>query len=266
MTPLRTNFAGQVGPADYSVDIVVQCVNIQDVARRYLQRTRAESVAETRTRIVAAARRVLAAGGDPSAEAVARRAGVSKQTVYTHFGSNSGLLFAVLDDARRSAHICDFPAVWDGTDSVTALRRFAGSALLAWELFWDIIDFARRRRGGDVTVAPFLDQLDDLRHGYLLAISTQLDLESRLVPGLTAARAADLAMAMTGPGTYEELVRGRGWRLPDATVEVSKSIVASLVDNGAPPAATPVDWAALGVLIDPFADVDGPAAGVTLRG
>ena len=210
---------------------------------------------------MAAARAVLADAGDPSAGAVARHAGVSKQTVYAHFGSNSGLLFAVLDDARRSAHVCDFDAVWDGTDSVTALRRLAGSALLTWELFWDIIDFARRRRG-DATVAPFLDQLDALRHGYLLAISTQLARESRLGPGLTPARAADLGMAMTGPGTYEELVRGRRWRLPDATTEVSKLLVASLVDSGAP-AAAPVAWAALGVVVDPFADVDAPAERVT---
>ena len=185
--------------------------------------------------------------------------------MYAHFGSNSGLLFAVLDDARQSAHNCEFHLVWDGTDSVTALRRLVGSALLTWELFWDIIDFARRRRGGDATVAPFLDQLDALRYGYLLAISTQLARESRLGAGLTPARGADLGMAMTGPGTYEELVRGRGWRLPDATAEVSKLIVASLVDSGAPTATIPVDWAALGVLIDPFAVVEEPAVGVTQR-
>lgn len=223
------------------------------VARAYVQRSRAASSAETRRRIVAAARAVLAAGGEPSAAVVARRAGVSKQTVYAHFESNAGLLFAVLEDARRSAPACDFPAVWDRTDSVTALRRFIASAFLAWELFWDIVDFARRRRAGDATVAPFIDQLDALRYDYLAAITRQLAREGRLQRGLAPERAADLAMAMTGPGTYEELVRGRGWERRQATAQVSDLLIASLVTPD-PPAAAPVDWAALGVLVDPFPD------------
>jgi len=154
--------------------------------------------------------------------------------------------------------MCDFPAVWDHTDSVTALRRFVASAFLAWELFWDIVDFARRRRGGDATVAPFLDQLDSLRYGYLLAITSQLARDGRLQAPLTPERAADLAMAMTGPGTYEELVRGRGWQRWQATSEVSDLLVASFVTPGET-AASPVDWAALGVLVDPFPDTRGPA-------
>lgn len=222
-----------------------------------MQRSRAASAAETRRRIVKAARAVLAAGGEPTAQAVAGRAGLSKQTVYAHFESNSGLLFGVLEDARRSVHVCDFPAVWDRTDSVTALRRFVASALLAWEQFWDIIDFARRRRGGDATVAPFLGHLDALRYDYLLAITTQLAREGRLRTGLTPARAADLAMALTGPGTHEELVRGRGWQRREATSEVSDALVASLVAPDAP-AATVVDWAALGVQVDPFGEAKQP--------
>ena len=230
------------------------------MARTYVQRRRATSSAETRRRIVAAARAVLAAGGEPSAQAVARHAGVSKQTVYAHFESSAGLLFAVLDDARRSASACDFAAVWDRTDSVTALRRFVASAFLAWELFWDIVDFARRQRAGDSTVAPFTDQLDSLRHVYLVAITTQLAREGRLQAGLTPERAADLAMAMTGPGSYEELVRGRGWERREATAQISDVLVATLVEPDAHVAA-PVDWVALGLLVDPFPDPE--QAGIT---
>lgn len=106
------------------------------------------------------------------------------------------------------------------------------------------------------TVAPFLDHLDALRYDYLLAITTQLASEGRLRTGLTPARAADLAMAMTGPGTHEELVRGRGWQRSQATSEVADVLVASLVARDAP-AATVVDWAALGVQVDPFGDAGG---------
>lgn len=55
--------------------------------------------AATRIRLLGAARELIAAGDGrlPSAGAVARRAGVSRLTVYHHFGSHRGLLAAVSD-------------------------------------------------------------------------------------------------------------------------------------------------------------------------
>jgi AcrR family transcriptional regulator len=88
-------------------------------ARQYLMRTRAETTAQTRTRIL---RATVDACGDAMSfdfglAEVAARAGVSVQTVLRHFGSKDGLLDAmqpfaeaeVLEDRR--APVGDVAAV-----------------------------------------------------------------------------------------------------------------------------------------------------------
>lgn len=61
----------------------------------------------TRARLLSAARELIVSGDGrpPSAGAVARRAGVSRLTVYDHFGSHAGLLAAVA--AARPAPAID---------------------------------------------------------------------------------------------------------------------------------------------------------------
>src|SRR5579864_1645088 len=60
--------------------------------RAYRLGKRQPAVDQTRQRIVSAARDLVAAGTPPSVGAVARRAGVSRITVYNRFGSRAGLL------------------------------------------------------------------------------------------------------------------------------------------------------------------------------
>ena len=71
--------------------------------RAYTQRRRADDAARTRQRIITATRRLTVAGGTPSVDAIAAGAKVSVQTVYSHFGSKRGLLFATIDEVQRDA-------------------------------------------------------------------------------------------------------------------------------------------------------------------
>jgi AcrR family transcriptional regulator len=68
--------------------------------RRYTQRGRAESVAETERRIRAAALELYRQRGVAATtlQAIAARADVARGTVLNHFGSGDGLLEAVLDE------------------------------------------------------------------------------------------------------------------------------------------------------------------------
>jgi len=61
------------------------------VPRRYQLGKRAPEVARTGRRILDAARELLASGDRLSLHAIARRAGVSRVTVYNRFGSQAGL-------------------------------------------------------------------------------------------------------------------------------------------------------------------------------
>src|SRR5690348_8744600 len=68
--------------------------------RPYRMGVRQAAAEETRARIVAAARAMLAAPGGIGAftvDAVAKEAGVARMTVYYQFGSKTGLIEAVFD-------------------------------------------------------------------------------------------------------------------------------------------------------------------------
>ena len=66
---------------------------------------RQAGVDRTRTAVLSAARELVAAGGGASLSVgeVARRAGVSRLTIYNRFGSRSGLLRAVAGQAHGRA-------------------------------------------------------------------------------------------------------------------------------------------------------------------
>src|ERR1700704_382936 len=67
--------------------------------RRYDSARRADAARETRRRIIAAARHELLEGGYQATtlSALARRAGVSQQTIYNSVGGKAALLKAVYD-------------------------------------------------------------------------------------------------------------------------------------------------------------------------
>ena len=103
--------------------------------RRYEQRARAESTAETRRAILdAAAARLRKAPSRPvGLDAVAGDAGVSRSTVYLAFGSRAGLFEAVAADAlQRGGHRRLVEAVAEA-DPAAAMRGGlrAGAAMYA---------------------------------------------------------------------------------------------------------------------------------------
>src|SRR5579885_1435905 len=82
--------------------------------------------AATRSRLLAATRELLVAGAAPTAGAVAARAGVSRLTVYQHFGSQPGLLAAVA--AEAAGRQVDAPT----DDPVARLRGLIAGACSRW--------------------------------------------------------------------------------------------------------------------------------------
>lgn len=71
--------------------------------RPYRSQLRAEQTAETRTRILDAALRVMAGPRDVAIPDVAREAGVSIPTIYRHFGTKSDLLHELYPHLARRA-------------------------------------------------------------------------------------------------------------------------------------------------------------------
>ena len=96
--------------------------------RSYQMDKREALMAQTRARIVAAARELVLAQNALtgfSMELVARAAGVTRVTVYQRFGSKRGLLEALLDEIALKGHIAEhLRAAFAREDATELLRAF----------------------------------------------------------------------------------------------------------------------------------------------
>lgn len=93
--------------------------------RPYRQTRRAESTEATRRRILEAARDQLVSGERFTIDAVARRAGVSRPTVYAGFTDGAQLREAVFDDLATSGGLGEIPSAFTAEDPVAGVRRLA---------------------------------------------------------------------------------------------------------------------------------------------
>ncbi|MGW1995670.1 TetR/AcrR family transcriptional regulator [Embleya sp. NPDC001921] len=174
--------------------------------RVYKSDKRQAAAEDTRLRILAAARSLLAAAKPTqlSVDAIAKAADVSRQTIYNAFGSKSGLLEALFDALAGQAGL-DLSHAFAAGDADTALRRFTES----FARFWANDPAAIRRLRGMAALDADLDRLlrerDDMRRSALT------ELLRRQAPK-TPADTIDIIWQLTGFETYDGLVRGEPTR------------------------------------------------------
>src|SRR5690349_1360891 len=115
--------------------------------RPYRSGKRKLSIDETRTRILEATRKLLASGrwaADLSMEAIARKAGVSRLTIYYQFGSRAGLLEALYDHLASRGNIRQVADVFQESDPNQALEKMVRTFVQFWASDSKVI---RRLRG-----------------------------------------------------------------------------------------------------------------------
>jgi len=212
--------------------------------RTYASRRRAESAAATRSRIVETARALIPNGENLPVDRIAQEAGVSVQTLYTHFGSKRGLLLAVIDTVQRDVGLyMDLERVWSSPDGETALRQMIDATFRLWHGAWPLVGFSERARRSDAEIEAYMREVDGYRRANLLSITDRLAIERRLRGPLDAGSAADLALAMSQPSVYEQLVRVQGWQLDRAARAIVDAIVQTVIDPAVPPVMDPpADW------------------------
>ena len=156
---------------------------------------RQAGVDRTRAAVLTAARELVAAGGGSTLTvgAVARRAGVSRLTIYNQFGSRSELLRAVAGEAhRRTAAL---PAAEGGLQEPTQqLRDRIASACANWSS-----DPALFRALPGVTPSSNPAALKDR------ALAESLASADQLRPGCSLKEAEDVIGALTSFEVFDRL-------------------------------------------------------------
>jgi AcrR family transcriptional regulator len=187
---------------------------------RYYRLGRRQAAADrTRAVILSTARELLTTGNDPSISvgAVARRAGVSRLTIYNRFGSRAGLLQAVLDDARRRPPAPNADAA--GNPRAQLSHRLSESCL-GWAS-----DPSLFRR------LPELGLAESESPGADRALAERLAAADQLRPGCSLKEAEDVIGTLTSFATFDGLYKD-GRRSATAVAEILMRLASAILVPG----------------------------------
>ena len=177
---------------------------------------RQAGVDRTRAAVLAAARELVATGGvSPlSVGAVARRAGVSRLTIYNRFGSRSGLLRAVAGEAQRRTP----PTQPNGADDPrAALHDRLAAACATWAA-----DPALFRA---LPAAANTGESAAVRDR---ALAERLAAADQLRPGCSLREAEDVIGALASFAVFDRLHQD-GRRSPSAVVEILMRLAGAIL-------------------------------------
>ena len=187
---------------------------------------------DTRTAILEAVLQLLDSQERATYEAVAQGAGVSRQTVYTHFPTRAELLVAAVDRARETTGMATAASsVLDAPTARAALEAFV-------ELHCSIVPrilpayvAVERERSLDPEIeAAFVGRAAGRRQLALL-VATRLHAEKDLVAPWTVTTACDLISTLTSGTTTAQLLRDVDWTVAELRERLLVVLQRSLLDS-----------------------------------
>ena len=211
------------------------------MGRAYRLGQREVSVAETRARILNAARELLL-GPDAMSTSmgdVAAAAGVTRQTIYQHFGSRSDLFNAMLNDALSSADVSGFLSALQANDALTAFRRGIVEGCRVWAAERAVFKQVSALAELDPGVVEVRKRRDDTRRRYSAFMVDRLAEAGLLRPGLSRDDAMCALESVTCFEAFDYLYTTRKLSLARATAIVAANaeralIAPSVLDADAP--------------------------------
>ena len=165
---------------------------------------------------------------------IAREAGITRQAVYTHFGTRAGLLVALV---RRADDRFEIWREFDRAMTHPDPRKRLGACLDAWFRFVPKIrpvatDLIASRLKDPDAARAWQDRMDELKAFYGTLAAT-LKKEGALAPGWGAKRAADFIWTVSSVQSWTLLVAECGWKPAEASRHLKRTIVATLIrDEG----------------------------------
>jgi AcrR family transcriptional regulator len=178
--------------------------------RPYKSPRRDAAASATRERIVAAAAAILGAVdgiGKFSLDAVAKKAGVTRLTVYNQFGSRRALMEAVFDERAHRGGLFRIVEAMQDPDPRAALRRVIGIFCDFWSSDPGTMRLLHAAGASDAEFAESVHERNERRRSVLSAIVR------RLVAGRAPAKAlgnlVDVLFALTSFAFFWQLTAGK---------------------------------------------------------
>jgi AcrR family transcriptional regulator len=170
------------------------------MAKRIYDNSGRKAEAEnTRSQLIAAARKILGERGNRtplSMDAVAKKAGVARATVYLQFENRGSLLEAVFDTIANEGGLGVLPEAFTEPDPMEALRKFTSVFVRFWIAQRGVWPRLSRELADDEAAARLTARSERRRRGIAIIVG-------RLAQKLTLHRADDLIDALHGMTSYE---------------------------------------------------------------
>jgi AcrR family transcriptional regulator len=209
--------------------------------RQYRLGKRAETVEQTRERIIDATRELLAREGYPQAsvDEVARVADVARATVYYQFGSKKGLIEAVIQDIQQRAGQGSVVDSVEVVDPVDAVRQAFVMGSRFWAAERPLVHKLTGLAAVDADVRRILAAVERDRLPLLARLVGRLAGAQRLVPSYSTEEALHVLWMLSSFEAFDQLFTGRGLPVEDVARLLGDLAIATLTDRRAGPAGEP---------------------------
>jgi AcrR family transcriptional regulator len=149
-------------------------------------------------------------------EEIAERAGISRQTVYLHFGSRTGLMIATaqhIDEQGALPHL--LRRVFEAPTAVEALDAIVGLHAEYYPVIYPVARvFLSRKYDEDAMREAWGDRMES-RHRLYRQVVERLDGGGLLAPEWNVETATDILWSMTSWELWEQLTGDRQWSRDD---------------------------------------------------
>jgi AcrR family transcriptional regulator len=195
--------------------------------------TRADGVAATRGRILEAVLALITEGGvhDASMEAIAKRAGVTRVTLYRTFGSKQDLLEAFVLEALAEARLDLVDAAHAHPDVRTAVHHVLRANCRMFAHLGGAMPFALELARSDPDMRAFIDATyHGRRHRAMEALAARVVAEGAAAEGWTKSRIADALLVLSSHESFQTLVEHRDRSVDRAAADLYRLAGAFLAD------------------------------------
>jgi AcrR family transcriptional regulator len=179
--------------------------------RAYNSPRRDAAASATRERIVAAAAAILGAADGIrkfSLDAVAKKAGVTRLTVYNQFGSRRALMEAVFDERAARGGLYRIVEAMQDPDPQAALRRIIGIFCDFWNSDPGTMRLLHAAGASDAEFAESVHERNERRRSVLSAVVRRLA-EGRALPPKALGNLVDALFALTSFAFFWQLTAGK---------------------------------------------------------
>ncbi len=195
--------------------------------RAYALGKRQAAVEQTRSRILAATRALLAESGFTSLEAIARRADVARKTVYYQFGSKLGLLDALITESEQRSDLADrLRVVVQQAESQAALRMYFQEVCRFWASDHAVMRSLHGVAALDPDVERVLRKHDAARRARLDTLIDRLADQGKLRQGHARRHVVDALWMLTSFPTFDHLVSRS-----DLSIEQAAALLLGLAEG-----------------------------------